>query len=165
MNLCLWCLYPRPGPDFMALLTVSKESALTEAGNSTLTSSVFHGLAGNFCLCACELHVTRHSFLTQLAQKFGACKISRECEIGPYPFTFQPRFYTGGLNCIFMRPFISLRNAVRVCSTIGCNITAFQWSDCASETWPYKIPAIKVCKCLGEKFPWVSKHEYHWQNK
>ena len=32
------------GPIFMALLTVSKESAaLTEAGNSVLTSSIFHG--------------------------------------------------------------------------------------------------------------------------
>ncbi len=65
-------------PNFMALLTVSKESALTEAGNSTLLSSVFHRLAGNFCLCARVHHVSRHSSLTQLAQKFSACKISRE---------------------------------------------------------------------------------------
>ncbi len=38
----------RPGPNFMALLTVSKESALTETGKSALTSSIFHGLAENF---------------------------------------------------------------------------------------------------------------------
>ena len=31
----------RVGPNFM--LTVSKESVLAEAGNSVLTSSVFHG--------------------------------------------------------------------------------------------------------------------------
>ena len=38
-------------PNFMALLTVSTESALTEAGNSLLTSSLFHGLvAQNRCL-------------------------------------------------------------------------------------------------------------------
>ena len=61
------------GPNFMALLTVSTESALTEAGNSVLTASVFHGLAANFGFCACVLHVTRHSTLTRLAQKFGAC--------------------------------------------------------------------------------------------
>ena len=37
-----------PGPSFMALLTVSTESALTEAGNFVLTASVFHGIAGKF---------------------------------------------------------------------------------------------------------------------
>ena len=57
----------------MALLTVSTELALTEAGNSVLTASVFHGLAANFGLCTCVLHVTRHFGLTRLAQKFGAC--------------------------------------------------------------------------------------------
>ena len=61
-----------PGPNFMALLTVSTEFALTEAGNSMLTASVFHGLAANFGFCACVLHVTKHSTLTRLAQKFGA---------------------------------------------------------------------------------------------
>ena len=30
------------GPNWMALLTISKESALTEAGNLAFTSSVFH---------------------------------------------------------------------------------------------------------------------------
>ena len=34
----------------MALLTVRKESALAEAGNSALTSTIFHGFAGNFLL-------------------------------------------------------------------------------------------------------------------
>ena len=51
----------------MALLTISKELALTEAGNSVLMSSVFHRLAGNFGFCVCVLHVTRHSTLSQLA--------------------------------------------------------------------------------------------------
>ena len=45
----------------MALLTVSTESALMEAGSSVLTASVFHGLAANFGFCASVLHVTRHS--------------------------------------------------------------------------------------------------------
>ena len=37
-----WHLYvPTPRPNVMALLTVSTESALTEAGNSPLTASVF----------------------------------------------------------------------------------------------------------------------------
>ena len=57
----------------MALLIVSTESALTEAGNSVLTASVFYGLAANVGFCACVLHVTRHATLTRLAQKFGAC--------------------------------------------------------------------------------------------
>ena len=49
-----------PRPTSVALLTVSKESALTEAGNSALacTSSVFHGFAGSFSLWVCVLHVT-----------------------------------------------------------------------------------------------------------
>ena len=48
----------RACPNFMALLTLSTESALTEAQNYVLTASVFHGLAANFCFCACVLHVT-----------------------------------------------------------------------------------------------------------
>ena len=60
-------------PNLMALLTVSTESALTEAGNSVLTASVFHGLVANFGFSACVLPVTRHSALTRRAQKFGAC--------------------------------------------------------------------------------------------
>ena len=50
----------------MAQLTISRESALTEAGNSVLTSSVFYGLAAHVGLCACVLHVTtcRYSTLT-----------------------------------------------------------------------------------------------------
>ena len=61
----------------MALLTVSKESTLAKAGNSLLTSIVFDGLFCEFW-CACVLHVTRHFLLTQLAQKFGTCKVKRE---------------------------------------------------------------------------------------
>ncbi len=59
----------------MALLAKSKESTLTKVETSVLTSIVFQGLAGNFGLCACVLGVTRHSSLTQIAQKFDACKI------------------------------------------------------------------------------------------
>ncbi len=62
----------------MNLLTVSKESTLTEAENSVFTSSTFQGLAENFGLCACVLHVTRYSSLTQIAQKFDVCTIGRE---------------------------------------------------------------------------------------
>ena len=56
--------------------TVSTESALTEAGNSVLVASVIYGLADNFCFCTCILHVTRHSKLTRLAQKFSACTLA-----------------------------------------------------------------------------------------
>ena len=61
----------------MALFTVSKESALTEAGNSTRAcmSSVFNRLAGNFAPCKCVLNVTRHCTLTI---KFDACRASGE---------------------------------------------------------------------------------------
>ena len=41
---------------FMALPTVSTESARTEAGNSVLTASIFHELAANLGFCACVLH-------------------------------------------------------------------------------------------------------------
>ena len=37
------------GPNFMALLTVSKEFGLTEEENYALLSNVFYRLAGNFC--------------------------------------------------------------------------------------------------------------------
>ena len=50
----------------MALLTISKESALVEARISALIR--LHRLVGKFGLCPCELHVTRHSSLTRLAQ-------------------------------------------------------------------------------------------------
>ena len=33
--------------------SVSTELALTEAGNSVLTASVFHRLVGNYCVRAC----------------------------------------------------------------------------------------------------------------
>ena len=62
----------------MALLTVSTESALTEAGMSVLRSSVFHGYAVNFGFCPCILHVTKHSTLTRLAQKLDTSTSSGE---------------------------------------------------------------------------------------
>ena len=62
----------------MALLTVSTESALTEAGNYVLTASIFHGLEKNFGFCACVLHFSRHSMLTRLVLKFGASMSSGE---------------------------------------------------------------------------------------
>ena len=40
----------------MALLTVSTEWALTEAGNSVLMASIYYWLAANFGFCACVLH-------------------------------------------------------------------------------------------------------------
>ena len=58
---------------FHVSATVSTESALTEAGNSVLLASVFHGLAANFGFCSHVLHITRYSTLTRLAQKYGAC--------------------------------------------------------------------------------------------
>ena len=60
----------KTGPNFMALLTVSSESALTATGNYLLTARVFHGLAANFGFCACVLYVTRQYTLTRLAQKW-----------------------------------------------------------------------------------------------
>ena len=57
----------------MALLTVSKELTLTEAGNSAFISNVFHGLVGNIvCLCM-YVHTTFlgilriHSYCSTLA--------------------------------------------------------------------------------------------------
>ena len=64
----------------MALLTVSTESALTEAGNSVLTASIVHGLAANLGFCVCVLHITRHSSLTRLVHKFGACTKAGNCD-------------------------------------------------------------------------------------
>ena len=56
---CVVVVLKRTGANFMALLTVSTESAFTEAGNSVPTPIVFHGLAANFGLCVCVLLVTR----------------------------------------------------------------------------------------------------------
>ena len=56
-------------------------SALTEAGNSVLTSSVFHRSAGNFCLCTGVLNVVGHSMLTQLAQQFGSCTYAENSDL------------------------------------------------------------------------------------
>ena len=60
------------GPNFRALLTVNTESALVEAGNSVLTSSLFHWFAGIHWLVgnfvSLRLHSScRHSTLTRLA--------------------------------------------------------------------------------------------------
>ena len=91
----------------MAMLSISTESALTEAGNSVLTVSVFHRLAANFGLCACILRVTRHYTLTRLAQKSGLARkpgiviVSAEFggkqshETGPWSLTI-----TKGVQCL-----------------------------------------------------------------
>ena len=47
-------------------------------GKFALTSSVVLVLVGNFYLCACIPHATRHSSLTQLAQTLGACTVNGE---------------------------------------------------------------------------------------
>ena len=54
------------GQNFMALLTKSKESLLTEARNSALEASVFHRLAGNVCLSESVLKITK-AFLAYTA--------------------------------------------------------------------------------------------------
>ena len=56
----------------MALLTVSAESALTEAGNYVLTASVFHELAANFGFCACVLRV-KAFYAYKASAEIGAC--------------------------------------------------------------------------------------------
>ena len=66
----------------MALLTVSTESALTEAGNSVLTASVFHGLVANFGFCACVLYVTRHSMLAGNSVLAGKRRIVGPVDVG-----------------------------------------------------------------------------------
>ena len=35
------------------------------------------------CLCVCIVPITRHSLLTQLTQKFGACTVSKVMKFGP----------------------------------------------------------------------------------
>ena len=53
-----WCRFANvaardvvvPGPNVMALLTVSTESALMEAGNSVLMTGIFHGLVAIWLL-------------------------------------------------------------------------------------------------------------------
>ncbi len=62
-----------PGPNFMALLTLCKESVLTEADVKHISR-----ISRKFVLVPCILHVTRHSSLTQLAQKFYACTVNGE---------------------------------------------------------------------------------------
>ena len=65
--------FKKPGPNFMALFTVSTESTLTptEAGNYVLMASVFHGLAVEFWLL--RVRTPCHFTLTRLVQKLGAC--------------------------------------------------------------------------------------------
>ena len=63
----------------MALPTVSKELALVEVESSVLTSSVIHGLAGNFGLCACVLHSNRHSS----TEIWRLCSKQRMVIVGP----------------------------------------------------------------------------------
>ena len=54
----------------MAVLTVGKELALTEAGNFRVTSSVFYRLVPSFALCACGSTLLYR-------KKFGACMYKR----------------------------------------------------------------------------------------
>ena len=61
-----------------ALLTVSKESALREAGNFVLASSVVHGVAGFFGFMRMCIPLGILRLLTQLAQKFGSCRVRRK---------------------------------------------------------------------------------------
>ncbi len=60
----------------MALLTVSIESPLAEAGNSIYVKCISQ--VRHFCLCVCVLHVPRNASLIQLAQKFGSCPVGDE---------------------------------------------------------------------------------------
>ena len=52
-----------PGPHFVALLIIGKESAVAVAENSVLAVCVFHGLARNFSFCACVFCITKDSVL------------------------------------------------------------------------------------------------------
>ncbi len=70
----------------MALLTISKESVLTEAGNLALTSSVFNGLAGNF-VCARVYSMLGIHHFTQLVQNLTVSKamnLGPACPSGPW---------------------------------------------------------------------------------
>ena len=61
----------------MALLfTKSKEPALTLAGNSTLTSSIFHKLADNVCLCCA--YSTLLGVLFAYTASSETCRLSSE---------------------------------------------------------------------------------------
>ena len=55
--------------NFMALHVPYKQRIDCGSRNSavTCTTSLTHRLAGNFGLCECLLHATRHATLTQLA--------------------------------------------------------------------------------------------------
>lgn len=58
------------GPNFIGSAYRKQRIYACEKENSSLTSSVFLGLTGDFGLCACLLHVTRNSMLTKLVKKF-----------------------------------------------------------------------------------------------
>ena len=62
----------------MDLLSVSKESALTEAGNSVLTLCIFQGILAFHNLWACILYESSHSSLTQLKHKFICLHVGGE---------------------------------------------------------------------------------------
>ena len=66
----------RPGPNFMALLTISKESALTEAGNSVL--SVFHGVSGKFWLLRVRTHRYQAVYAYKASAELRCLHVSRE---------------------------------------------------------------------------------------
>ncbi len=80
----LWLWPMAAGPNFMALLTQSKEYALTEARESVLTPSLFHRLAENVFVCACVLTLLGilrlHGNHSSLTQKSVACPINEECD-------------------------------------------------------------------------------------
>ena len=70
---------PRPGPNFMALLTVSKVPGLAEAGNSVLTSSVIHWLAGILACSHAYLPCKRRMVI--ISAELGG---NQSHEIGPW---------------------------------------------------------------------------------
>ena len=101
-----------PLPNFMALLTISKEWTLAEAGNS----AYFMGQRGVFLFCACVLHVPRHSTLTQLAQKFKRGNVYQNEHLQnlffyfffffrQYPMKNKHIIPQGQLSAYFNRPF------------------------------------------------------------
>ncbi len=66
-------------PNCVTLLTISEESALTEAGISIDTLSVFHSLARNVSLSMCISSTLICILIAlKLAQIFGASTVSGE---------------------------------------------------------------------------------------
>ena len=66
------------GPNFIALLTVIKEAAHTDAGNFEFMSSTFHGVAWNFVLCTVRTSNYRHSSLSTASTEIWQRKVSGE---------------------------------------------------------------------------------------